>query len=139
MKQLLIVALVSLMAFSVQAKHHKGMHKMGKMGHMGKIMKELNLTDEQQTKLKEMREAKQKNMAEMRSKMMEARNALLDGWKSQADDSKMKSLHEAFHDVKRQMMQANFEHRLAIRALLTDEQKKTFAEKIGSMRMGKGQ
>ncbi|MBC86797.1 MAG: hypothetical protein CL677_06415 [Bdellovibrionaceae bacterium] len=128
MKHLVILFLLSALASPAFAKDHKH-GKMGK-GMMKGLMKELNLTDEQRSKMKELHMENKGGGKANREAIKKAKDALRNGWLENANDATMKSLHKAFHDAKMSGMNERFTKMLALRAILTDEQKAIFAKKM---------
>jgi Spy/CpxP family protein refolding chaperone len=84
------------------------------------------LSDKQKEKIKEMRKAHREQMEGQRKEMRSARLALEEAVNRQASDDELRKLHDKFHALRGEMGKSRFEMALAIRAELTDEQKKSF-------------
>ncbi len=83
----------------------------------------LNLTPEQKTKLEELRQARQEEMRgtfeQMRKLRLELRDLMKD---PEANEKKIESLIDELSRLRANQMKSGFEHRLAMRKILTPEQ-----------------
>lgn len=110
----------------------------GKRHHRRKRwMKELNLTEEQQDKIKEVRKAHRPKMVAAREKKRDARKALTEAVKSGASNSDLKSKNEALIDANADYSRTRFGQMLAIRELLTPEQRAKFKGMRGEWKEGR--
>lgn len=141
---LLAIALLVGMSLTASAQRGQGMHAKG----MGQGLNQdrpmancayLNLTEAQQTQTKDLRLAlTEKNLplrnqlGEMRAKMQSLRTG---------DNQDLKAINSLIDDmskVQAQIRKNAAAHRLAVRALLTDDQKVMFDAHQGRNQMGKG-
>ena len=102
----------------------------GEKGHGGmrKILKQLELTEEQKVKLKNHRESHKDNKKELRGKMKDARQRMKSAFTSNSSDSELRSLHSEIKALKSQIADTRFEKMLFIRSVLTTEQRVKFQE-----------
>lgn len=123
--------------------------KPGKMGGGGgdhvaeKVMKSLNLSEEQQKQIKEIREKNKEAMQGAREKRKEAFKALQELLQnSDAEDGAIRDAHQKLQSIKSDASNMQFEQLMAIRKVLTPEQRgkfrtllmEKFGEKRGKMR-----
>ncbi len=130
------VFLASPLASAEKGHGDKGSCK-GKEKHfysiLPKVKKQLNLTEEQKNKLKEMkdtygREAMKKNHVAMEKAQKELEEAL----KSDASDEKVREKFDVLHKLQEEFAKTRFEKILLVRSILTPEQRlkfKTLIEK----------
>ena len=124
--------------------------KTGKMGMMQQMMKGrggpgammgfLKLTDEQRTKMQDLRLAHQKEMIPLRADLQKLRADMkLEITAEKFNESKVKSIQGDISKVMNEIASKMILHLRAVRDLLTPEQKKQFDERIlaGGM-MGPG-
>lgn len=130
-----LLALALCVCFSSTPEAIAKGDRLGKGLGLKKVLGELNLSEEQKKKIKNLKKTYKDNGKDLKKQVKAARNALAEGWKSQADDKKMKDLHEAFHKATAKKINHRFESMLAVRNLLTKEQKILFAEKMGQSKM----
>lgn len=95
-------------------------------GFHGAMMKELNLTPEQKEKLKAIRSQNKGDRKENRQEMKKLREELETAMRGSASDSELKSKFEAIQKKQQEFAKERFEHVLAIRAILTPEQRAKF-------------
>lgn len=114
----------------------------GKMGMNGQLYNQLNLNDKQKAEIKKIREAHRGFMKTMRDKKMAIYEKLNAAFKGQATDAEITKIHKEMMDLKMQMGTKRFEKRLAIRKVLTADQRKKFMElkeaQCQSRGMGRG-
>lgn len=94
--------------------------------HLKKVLEELNLTDEQKTKIKEVREGHGKAMKQSRASLKEARQAMEEAVKSDASKGDLLKKFESLQELRNKMGKARFEMILAVREILTSEQRQKF-------------
>jgi len=124
--------------------------KTGKMGMMQQMMKGrggpgammgfLKLTDEQRTKMQDLRLAHQKEMIPLRADLQKLRaNMKLEITAEKFNESKVKSIQADISKIMNEIASKTILHLRAVRDLLTPEQKKKFDERVlsGGM-MGPG-
>jgi len=107
-----------------------------------KILRKLNLTEEQKKKLAEMRKQEKESMRALREKVKAAREKFEQSLNADVSSADLKNVHQNFQTAKTEMANARFEKILKIREILTPEQKKKFKElrekrKHDHKRMGK--
>lgn len=95
-------------------------------GHLRKVLAELNLSEEQKAKIKEVRESHGKSMKESRSALRDARKAMEEAVKIDASRSDLLKKFESLQALRNKMGQARFEMILAVREILTPEQRQKF-------------
>ncbi len=128
---LMTFLLVGIFATSTaEARKHEGKGKK-----FDKIAKELNLTAEQKTKLAEIKKAKWAGNKELKQKMKALMANLEEKVKSNAGDDELRKIHSECQALRMQMADARFEGILAIRSILTPEQRARFGE---FHKMGRG-
>ncbi len=121
-KSLVLVSI--LLGFSLYS--HASLAKPGK-GHFKKMFKELDLTPEQQEKMKELRKNKPNQKANFKE-MKELKKQFKEALGSDASESELKKLHSQIQEKKAAMAKQGFEQMLKIRAILTPEQRKKFKD-----------
>jgi Spy/CpxP family protein refolding chaperone len=115
--------------------------KMGKMGMMqgmmhgkggpGAMMGLLKLTDEQRTKIQDLRLAHQKEMIPLRADLQKLHASMkLEITADKFNESKVKSVQADISKVMNEIASKTILHQRAVRDLLTPEQKKKFDERI---------
>lgn len=117
--------------------HGEGGKKGGRRHRRGqRWMKELNLTDEQSEKIKEIRRSHRERVKSAREEMKATREALQSTMQSGASNSELKSKHEAKINARNKFERSRFDQMLEIRSVLTPEQRKKFKGMRGEMRKG---
>lgn len=122
------VLVIGCAAFVVHAKVHKG-----KRGH--KSMAALNLTDEQEKAMQDLKTEHQKAMIDLRAAYQKARLDLREA--RNADDptaSDIQAKIDALMAAQGKIMARGIQHDMALRNVLTSEQR----EKLGEMRLRGG-
>ena len=112
----------------------------GKGGGPRQMMEQLNLTPEQRTKLDALRKANRDKVSGMRDEMRKSQEQLTQAFQSNASNDELRKIHKKSQEVKNKMSDAQFDQVLAIREVLTPEQKKKFQElrSKGKGPMGRG-
>lgn len=101
----------------------------GGRNHMGEMFKQLDLTPEQRTKIKELRQASREKMNSTRQAVATAHDNLRNGAaKADATPENLRVLHEDVIKAMSEMMRLRFEEMLSIRAILTPDQRAKFAK-----------
>lgn len=130
MKKLLLVALLvsslNIIAGDDSDSHEKRGFR-GK-GHMMKLMKELNLSDEQKEQMKALRGDSKNNRKEKRKEIKELKAKLDSLFITDAKDSELIAIHKKIMAIKAEQGESRFEGLLKKRAILTVEQRKKFIE-----------
>lgn len=103
-------------------------------GHFGKVCQELNLSPEQKEKLKTIRAAHRETIKPLREKKMAAVKKLREGFKSGATADSLRATHKELGALHTQMSDARFENALAIREILSPEQRVKFDSIKGKVR-----
>jgi Spy/CpxP family protein refolding chaperone len=97
--------------------------------------KMLNLSDEQKSKIEDLRLTFQKQKLPLQSKIQELRNDLkLELTKDNYDEKKVDQTLDQIGALKKEMYKKRINHMRSVRNLLTDEQKKKFDMHILSSR-----
>lgn len=89
-------------------------------------LQELNLSDEQKVKMKELRSKHHATMQSHKSSMKSAREDFKSAIDRNASDDELSQKFKTLHDLKSKMAELRFEQMLEIRGILTDEQKVNF-------------
>ena len=114
-----IAALAILMVGTPsEARDRKGAHK-----HMKKVLKQLNLSDGQKEKLKELKKGGKQERKAFRKKTKEAKKAFHQALKSNSDEGEIKSRFETFHQLRSDKMRKRFDHMMQIWSVLNPEQR----------------
>jgi Spy/CpxP family protein refolding chaperone len=154
MKRTLVVMLMltlflGALAFAQQEPQKAAAPQAGKMGQMGMMhgkgglggkMGLPKLTDEQKTKIQDLRLAHQKEMMPLRADLQKLHASMkLEMTADKFNESKVKSIQADISKVMNEIASKTIVHQRAVRDLLTPEQKKKFDERIlsGGM-MGNG-
>ena len=99
----------------------------GPHGTKGKMMEQLDLTDEQQSQIQELRLEHQKEMMTLNDEMHSLRNQMkLVLTEDKPSNSEIETLAGKIGTASRNIALAKANHRLDVRKLLTDEQKVKF-------------
>ena len=118
----------------------KGM--MQGKGGPGAMMGQLKLTDDQKTKIQDLRLAHQKEMIPLRADLQKLHSSMkLEITADKFNESKVKSIQADMSKVMNEIASKTILHQRAVRDLLTPEQKKKFDERIlsgGMMENGGG-
>ena len=109
---------------------HRGKGRGHGKGQGRGLMKDLNLSAEQRQKIKEIREASRSKNQSLKESMKTQREALRNALKDSASsNSQLKSLFEAVQSTHKSLATSRFEGMLAVREVLTAEQRAVMAEK----------
>ncbi len=125
-KALKLLSIISLLSLAgAQAGFAKG-YRGGPHGHHKHWLKELNLTPEQKAQMKEIRAKYKENLQKLRIEKKDARIMLRAALKTSASESKLKQMFADLQKKKQTFAKARFEKILAIRSILTPEQRQKF-------------
>lgn len=129
MKKLAVatILIATLFAAPSLAKEmgHAGMHKGD---YQAQMWKGLNLTPAQQQKVKDLQKQDRPQMKDAVKAMRTEMKALMALYSDpNADDAKLKAQHDKVQAAMAQVMNLHFDHMLAVRAILTPEQRKKFS------------
>ena len=100
----------------------------GPGGKLHKALKQLDLTAEQQAKLKEIRAGQKDKIKTAHEKMKAARESLEHSLDNNTSDIDIRKKHNDLQAARTQMENLRFESLLQIRAILTPEQRKKFQD-----------
>ena len=134
---LVVFTMAFLLSPFAQADKKDGHHgKGGKdkhfYGSLKKIKEQLNLTDEQKNKLKEMQDTYGKEaMKKKHDKMDKAQKDLEEALRSDASDEKVREQFSELQKIQEDFAKTRFEKIILIRSILTPEQRAKFKTLIG--------
>ncbi len=92
-----------------------------------KVFEKLNLTPEQKTQMKTLREEMQQNVEKNKVGVAEAQRKLDSVMDGESSDEVIRSAHTELVKQRNELETQQLEHMLKVRALLTAEQRKTFS------------
>lgn len=122
-KYLFFVPIVMALVFSTaEARRGNGGRGQG----ADRVMSELNLTQEQKEKIKAERQKRKTEMDAARDKAKAAREKLREGFKNNASNDQLRALRSEVQGAQMSLGNARFEGMLAIRDILTPEQRAKF-------------
>lgn len=107
-----------------------GMH--GGKGGPGGWMAGLDLTAEQQAKMKALREKNREQVQKLREAMRAKHDELKTLLAGDGSVDKARGIHKDVQDTKRKLEDLHFESMMELRTLLTPEQRKKLAEAMGA-------
>ena len=141
MNKFLAPVLVSVLifgSFSAQARG-QGWHRPHpkKAGFMREMFANLNLTEEQKTQLAEIRKKKMESMKPLREKSKEARKSFFEKLKSDTSEEDIRKAHSELATLRTQKADARFENMLAVRRVLTPEQRIQLAQNFKNRKWNK--
>jgi periplasmic protein CpxP/Spy len=124
-----VLALVFVFIFSAQPAQAGRHGRHGDKGD-GKMWRQhfekLNLTEEQRTQLGEVRKKKIEGLKGIRKQSKDARKAFYDKLKADAPEAEIRAANAELRKLKSQKEDARFENMLAVRNILTPEQRKEY-------------
>lgn len=128
MKKLILIPILfgltaSTWGASARADEFEGEHGQG-FGR--RALHQLGLSSEQKQKLAEIRKSQKPTLKALREKSKEARDQLRSKLASDASDAELRTAHAALQSVNKELGDARFEHILAMRKVLTVEQRAKF-------------
>jgi periplasmic protein CpxP/Spy len=119
----------SLIAQNTPDRPSEGKERKGRWGHRGGDMfKELNLTADQQAKIKAIRDQEKSASADRRTQMKAAFDQMRSLSAGNATDDQLRAQHQQVRQLRQQAEDRRFETMLKIRAVLTPEQRTKMAE-----------
>jgi periplasmic protein CpxP/Spy len=124
----------SLIAQNTPDQTPQGEKRRGDRG--GKWMQELNLTADQQAKIKAIREQEKSASADRRTQMKAAFDQMRSLSAGSATDDQLRAQHQQVQQLRQQAEDRRFETMLKIRAVLTPEQRTKMAELMQKHRKG---
>ncbi len=101
---------------------------------MMSMIQKLKLTADQKTKMQALRKERQAQSESLKNDIDAKRDAFHALLKSDATDSEIRKAHAALQALHQKMADANFENLMAIRAILTPEQRKEMQTHMGDQR-----
>lgn len=110
--------------------------KGDKKGFMKEVLSQLNLTEEQKTKLKELRKDKKPKKSD-HGEIKKLREELQAKYASNASESELKSIHNKIKELRNSKIDNRFERMTKIRSVLTLEQRKKFQELMQQKRQSR--
>jgi Spy/CpxP family protein refolding chaperone len=93
---------------------------------VGKILKQLELTQEQKEQFKKFRQETKTNRKSKREEIKSLRAEMKKSFQSDASESSLRSLHEKLKNLRSQMADFRFNKMIKIRSILTTEQRAKF-------------
>ena len=119
----MVLALAFIFATPADARPGKGKGK----GHWKQMMKELDLTEDQKVKMKALKKSKPDHKAS-RENMKKLKDQLKAALKSDTSDADLIKMHGEIQTARNKKATERFNHMLAVRAILTPEQREKFHE-----------
>ena len=124
----------SIPGFSSEAFARDGKRKGGGMG---KILKQLDLSEDQKEQLKTIRKDNKKMGKADKGKIKELWGQMKSKFGSDASESEVRALHEQIKNLKMEKMEKRFSRIMKIRTILTVEQRKKFQSLRDERKKGK--
>lgn len=125
----------SLIAQNTPAQMSEGEEQKGRRGRKGhwgqrgsEMFKELNLTTDQQAKIKAIREQEKSASTEQRKQMKAAFEQMRSLSAGNATEAQLRAQHQQVRQLRQQAEERRFEIMLKIRAVLTPEQRTKMSE-----------
>ncbi|NJK28168.1 MAG: Spy/CpxP family protein refolding chaperone [Coleofasciculaceae cyanobacterium SM2_3_26] len=94
----------------------------------GRLIEELDLTDDQVQQLQAIREANQPQMQQLREELQTEKDKLRDMMAGTASEQELRTQHQRVQALHEEMGNLHFENMLAMRQVLTPEQRTRLAE-----------
>jgi len=107
------------------SSYARGGNKDKKQKHRGQL-KELNLTEEQLTKIKEYRKSNRNKMKPLREEIKQTRDKIKESFLADSSTSELTSLHNKMKDLRSQMAQIKFSKMVMLKEILNKEQRAKF-------------
>lgn len=131
---------VLVMAATTAAHANPGEHaeKIEKFidGRVQKLIKELNLTEDQAKQVKEIRGRLKPTIKEKRTAKREAMKELAGLMKTDGDEAKIREAYQKLQVARADAEKSQFEMMLELRRVLTPEQRQKFRDLVGERRKG---
>lgn len=115
-----------------------GRGNRGPQGGEQRWIQQLNLTPEQQQDIEGIRDRYQNQMTQRREQMQQAMSELRQMMSANASDRDLRSKHNDIMQMRQEMGEMRFEQMLAIRKVLTPEQREQFAQFMQERRSNRG-
>ena len=113
----------------------RGCGGQGQRGHMGRIMRQLDLTEEQKAKVKTLREEMKTTGTPIRGQMKKKFEEMQALWKSDTPDrAQILAKHAEIDEIRKTVRAARVDFRLSLLAVLTPDQRSKIASLRGSMK-----
>lgn len=125
MKHMALILMILSFCWQSQAFEPAYGMKHGKS--FRKIMKELNLTEEQKTKMNALKEARKEQKA-IRLELRELKEHFQEALKANTNEGDLTAMHKQIQALKQKRADLIFSHLLEIRKILTPEQRLKFHE-----------
>ena len=106
-------------------------------GHSSKLMESLNLTETQKEQVKEIQENKPEALEEGWTQLKAEMETMRSLAENNASTDELRQQHNKIQSLRTEMGSQRFEQMLKVYEILTPEQRKTFAQKLGKHRMWK--
>ena len=135
LKKYIVIFLVSILALPSFAAGEKS--KKGK-GRFAKILKELNLSEEQVEKLKAHRKENKGKMKPLRQEVKTLREELRKAFLNGASDGEMTSLNSRLQDNRKKMSDFRISKMIFFKNLLNAEQRRIWHEKRKGWKKNRG-
>ena len=98
------------------------------------MMKELDLSEQQAQQLQELKKSNKPEMKSLRGEMKAIREKMQDAMAKDASESELRSLHNQKFEIRKKLSTARFEKMLAIRKILTPDQRVKFQQMMKEKR-----
>lgn len=131
---ILLLTAAPLLFIANNAQAYRGEHKGPGIE---KLVKELNLSDDQKQKLQAVRSKKQEKVKGIRKQMREKRESFRDSMLKNESESTLRTKHNEIQTIRRTLADLKFDTMMETMKILTAEQKKKFIEMRGKMRKGR--
>lgn len=121
-----VVAIVNPNPLTAEITQKSGRNSMGERS--DRLMQQLNLTPEQQQQLQAIRERDQGQMRQQRQALHQEKQQLMQLMAGNATEAEIRTQHNQVKALQQQLGDARFESMLAMRNVLTPEQRSRFAQ-----------
>ena len=131
-KTTLIVIGLLLFTPNLYAKkgHHKNIQR--------KIFKQLDLSKDQRIELKQIRKSKKGLMQSLREEKRNLKKKMSQAMRNNAQEPRLRRIHKNLMNIQNKIKNSRFETMLAIRGVLTAEQRETYFELKKKMKKQRG-
>lgn len=102
--------------------------------HQAQLFEELNLTPEQTQQIQAIQNQYQDQISQRRQAVRQARQELLELMAGTASESQVREKYRQVETLKQQVEETRFDSMLAMREVLTPEQRRQFAERMQNRR-----
>ncbi|MBW4651106.1 MAG: Spy/CpxP family protein refolding chaperone [Kastovskya adunca ATA6-11-RM4] len=121
-----VVAIVNPNPLTAEITQKSGRNPLGERS--DRLMQQLNLTSEQQQQLQAIRERDQGQMRQQRQALHQEKQQLMQLMAGNATEAEIRTQHNQVKALQQQLGDARFESMLAMRNVLTPEQRSRFAQ-----------